>query len=194
MNINSQLMSESDAKQIGRPTDYRLEFCQRAADLCLHGATDFEVAQEFDVSVRTLYRWKAEHPEFRQALKVGKDLSDDRVEASLYHRAVGYSYNAIKIMQNNGAPVIVPYVEHVPPDPGAMSLWLSNRRREDWKIKQALEHSGPNGAPIQHEDMRDSNLRVIEQLSARLPSATPSPTAAPAEGAVDAKPDAGAVT
>ena len=156
----------------GRPTDYRIEFCEKAANLCIAGATDFEVAQALDVHVSTLYRWKAEHPEFRESLKVGKGLSDDRVEASLYHRAVGYSFNAVKIMQNNGVPVIVPYVEHVPPDPGAMSMWLSNRRRDDWKVKQSHELSGPNGGPI---ETKNADALTDEQLAVIASAGRPAP-------------------
>jgi hypothetical protein len=132
----------------GRPSDYQLEFCEKAANLCAQGATDFEVAQELGCHVATLYRWKAAHPEFRESLKVGKEASDDRVEASLYHRAVGYSYPAVKIMQNDGAPVLVEYTEHVPPDVGAATLWLTNRRGDSWRAKSSHEHGGPNGGAI----------------------------------------------
>lgn len=130
----------------GRPTDYLPDFCQRAANLAARGATDFEIAEDLGCCVRTLYRWKAEHEEFSQALKVGKDACDERVEASLYHRAVGYSYPAIKIMQYEGSPVTVDYTEHVPPDIGAITLWLTNRKGKDWKSKQAHELSGANGS------------------------------------------------
>ena len=41
-----------------------------------------------------------------------------RVERSLYQKANGYSYDAVKIFMPAGAkkPVYAPYVEHVPPD------------------------------------------------------------------------------
>lgn len=133
----------------GRPSAYQPEFCGKAANLYISGATDFEVAQELGVHPSTLYRWKAEHPEFREAMKLGKEAADDRVEASLYHRAVGYSYPAVKIMQNDGAPIIVPYTEHVPPDVGAVNMWLTNRRGDLWRAKQSLEHTGKDGAPIE---------------------------------------------
>jgi hypothetical protein len=132
----------------GRPTDYQPDFCQRAANLCAKGSTDFEVAEELGVCVRTLYRWKAEYPDFCQALKVGKEAADDRVETSLFHRAVGYSHAAVKIFQSDGQPLLVPYTEHVAPDVGAATLWLSNRKPEEWRVKQSLEHSGKNGGPI----------------------------------------------
>ena len=47
----------------------------------------------------------ATHAEFRAALKVGKEAADQRVERSLYQRAVGYHYDAVKILRRwNGLP------------------------------------------------------------------------------------------
>lgn len=134
----------------GQPTLYIPEYCEIVANFCAKGMTDFEVAQELRVHVCTLYRWKASHPEFCEALKVGKEAADDRVEASLFHRAVGYSHSAVKIFMPAGAdaPVYAPYTEHAPPDTGAATLWLTNRRGKDWRSKQSLEHSGPNGGAI----------------------------------------------
>lgn len=38
-------------------------------------------------------------------------------------------------MQDKGRPVIVPFWEHVPPDPGAAFNWLKNRRSDQWRDK-----------------------------------------------------------
>jgi hypothetical protein len=47
----------------------------------------------------------------------GKAEADNRVERSLYERANGYSYDAVKIFcDKNGNITKVPYIEHVPPD------------------------------------------------------------------------------
>lgn len=158
------------AKAKGRPTSYKDEFCQKAADLCVNGATDFEVAQALGVCVRTLYRWKAEHSDFCQALKIGKEAADDRVERSLYNRAVGYDYPAVKIMQDSGKPLIVPYTEHVPPDVGAVTMWLTNRK--GWRTKQSHEHTGANGGPIMTQsadDLTDEQLAVIASRGSPAP-------------------------
>lgn len=146
--------TDQEPSKGGRPTDYRPEFCEEVANLCIAGATDFEVAESLGVHVSTLYRWKAIHPEFRESLKVGKELADDRMEASLYHRGVGYSHPAVKIFMPAGAekPVFAPYTEHVPPDVGAATLWLINRRGEQWRAKQSLEHTGKDGGPIATRD------------------------------------------
>src|SRR5271169_4022957 len=58
-----------------------------------------------------------------------------RVERSLYERAVGYNYEAVKIFMpaNRAKPVIVPYIEHVPPDVTAGVFWLKNRDPQHWR-------------------------------------------------------------
>ena len=133
----------------GRPSKYQPEFAAQARKLCEIGATDEEMAEFFGVSVRTLYRWKLESEEFRQALKVGKDAADDRVEASLYHKAVGYTFAAVKILVHEGAPVYAPYREHVAPDTTAALFWLKNRRPDKWRDRREQVLTGPDGGAIQ---------------------------------------------
>ena len=87
----------------------------------------------------TIWRWRSRYPDFCNALKVGKHPADDRVEASLYHRAVGYTFNSEKVFQFQGEIIRAPIVEHVPPDVGAASLWLKNRRPAEWRDKQDVQ-------------------------------------------------------
>ena len=125
----------------GRPTNYKTEFAAQAEKLCALGATDMELAQFFEVDVSTVYRWKHTHPEFCEALKVGKDALDDRVERSLYQRAVGYTFNSEKLFHFQGLVTRAETLEHVPPDPGAAMSWLKNRRGGVWRDKQEVEHT-----------------------------------------------------
>lgn len=128
----------------GRPTDYKSAYVDGARKLGKFGATDAEIADFFDVDVRTIYRWKNTHPEFCQALKVGKDEADDRVERSLYQKAIGYEQDEVKIFMPAGAdtPVYAPYVAKIAPDTTAGIFWLKNRRPADWRDKQEHELSG----------------------------------------------------
>jgi hypothetical protein len=127
---------------VGRPTKYDPEYPEKARKLFEQGCTDREVAEFFGVHETTLRNWSAEYPEFFMALKLGKAAADDRVEQSLYRRALGYSHDSVKILQNNGEPVVVPYVEHYPPDTTAGIFWLKNRRPDKWRDVKAVEHSG----------------------------------------------------
>lgn len=136
--------------KIGRPTEYKPEYASQVEKLCRLGATEREIADFFGVSTVTIWRWSHRHDAFCNALKAGKEPADDRVERSLYNRAVGYSFESVKIFMPAGAtePVYAPYTEHVPPDVTAASKWLNNRRPDAWRDKQQHEHTGANGAPL----------------------------------------------
>lgn len=131
----------------GRPSKYKPEFAGQAEKLCKLGATDIEVADFFGVSDRTIYRWQADHEEFCQALKAGKDECDDRVERSLYHKAVGYTFDSEKVFQHQGEIVRAPVKEHVPPSDTAAIFWLKNRRPDQWR------------------DAKDVNIRKYDSMS-----------------------------
>jgi AAA domain len=64
------------------------------------------------------------------------------VERSLYERANGYNYPAVKIFMPAGSkqPVVVHYEEHCPPDVGAAFIWLKNRDPDHWRDVQNVEH------------------------------------------------------
>jgi hypothetical protein len=117
----------------GRPTVYRKVFAEQATKLCELGATDYELAKFFAVSTITLWRWKLSNEEFCKAVQVGKEKSDDRVKMSLYHRAVGYNFDAEELFSYQGEIIRANTVKHVPPDPGAALNWLKNRRPDEWR-------------------------------------------------------------
>jgi hypothetical protein len=133
---------------VGRPTKFKAEFVSRAEKLCQLGATDMEVADFFDIEVRTLYRWKAENEAFCQALKAGKDVADDRVERSLFARANGYEHDEVDIRVVANAIVQTPIRKYYPPDTTAAIFWLKNRKPKEWRETKAVELTGANGGPV----------------------------------------------
>lgn len=150
----------------GRPSTYAKGYVRQAEKLCEFGATDEELADFFEVNVRTIYRWQIDHPEFCQALKTGKSAADERVERALYHKAVGYKHDAVKIFMPGGAtePVYAPYVEHIPPDTTAAIFWLKNRRAATWRERSQHEVTGPNGGPVETKGSIDVAGLSLEQL------------------------------
>jgi hypothetical protein len=143
---------------MGRPSSYKPEFAKQAEKLCGLGATDQEMADFFDVDVRTLYNWKHSQPAFFQALKSGKEASDERVERSLYQRAIGYEQDEVKIFMpaNAAAPVYAPFRAKIAPDVTAAIFWLKNRRREQWRditeqrreVKHTYDFDGIGGEDL----------------------------------------------
>lgn len=142
------------AAKKGRPTSYKNEYAKQATSLAALGATDMEIADFFEVEVRTIYRWKHDHPDFCQALKAGKEASDERVERSLYQKAIGYEQDEVKIFMPAGAdkPVYAPYRAKIAPDTTAAIFWLKNRRSQEWREKQEMEHTGAIAINVTPDD------------------------------------------
>jgi len=123
-------------------TKYRPWMLKVIEQMCKLGAIDTEIAKALDVSVKTIYSWKKSQPEFCKVLKAAKSIADDQVVKSLYSRANGYSHPEEKAFQYLGKPIIVPMVKHYPPDTAACIFWLKNRKPNEWRDKQEIQHSG----------------------------------------------------
>jgi hypothetical protein len=126
---------------------YKKEYAAQARKLCELGAVDADVADFFGVNRTTLWRWAARNKELAEAMTAGKDIADNRVERSLYHRAIGYSHPDVHVSNYQGEITLTPIEKHYPPDTGACVFWLKNRK--GWRDRQ--EHTGADGGPIQTE-------------------------------------------
>ena len=139
----------------GRPTKYEDAYSSQAEKLAEAGWTVPEMANFFEVGASTVHRWFLDHPEFREAATRGREQCDERVERSLYQRAVGYEFRSEKVAINaQGEVTRAATVEHVPPEPGAALNWLKNRRPAAWRDKQEIEHSGEIAAPTAKDRAR----------------------------------------
>lgn len=151
----------------GRPTEYREEYCAQAQKLAKLGATDRDLAEFFDVSIRTIERWRVQHEDFCRSTQLGKAEADARVEKSLYHRAVGYTFETEKIFHNKGEIVRAQTLEHVPPDTAAAFIWLKNRKPEEWRDRMDHNHNHTLTIPQAFEDYirsiaQDRETKVID--------------------------------
>jgi hypothetical protein len=128
----------------GRPTAYQERYAEEGRKLCLMGATDAQMADFWGVHENTIGNWKRAQPEFAEAVRNGKMMADANVADALYHRAIGYSHPAVKILQREGHPIEVEYTEHYPPDTQAAFIWLKNRQPGQWKDVKSREVSNTN--------------------------------------------------
>lgn len=147
---------------VGRPSEYRDEYAAQAAKLCAFGATDDEMADFFEVHRATIYRWKLDHPEFCDAIKNAKEIADERVERSLYQKATGYDYTEeqaikIKVEQYKEEVEVTEVRRHSPADTTAAIFWLKNRRKDQWRDKQDIDHK---------HDVSDPLKALMERIAA----------------------------
>lgn len=119
---------------VGRPPEYKEEYAKQAYKLCLLGSTDEQLANFFEVSVRTINNWKRWHPEFLHALKSGKTMANAEIAHSLFMRARGMSLPFTHVSTYQGKVTLTELVEHHPPDVAAAKFFLANRDRDNWQF------------------------------------------------------------
>lgn len=148
----------------GRQTLYREDFHPRLARwmLARGDATLNEIAKMFGVTTRTLNNWRARYPDFDEACDEPPAMGVERVEASMYQRAIGYdvkvkntktSYDTRyqrPVDEATGQFIITGFeqtetIKHVAPDVSAMQFFLTNRAGDRWKTKATHEHTADEG-------------------------------------------------
>ena len=133
----------ANSSKIGAPKKYNKKYNEQARKLCLMGYTDTELADFFEVSVRSINNWKKDYPDFMHSLKMGKELADAEVTASLYQKAIGYSCKETKIATTEGKITDEKeYTKNYPPCPISIKYWLNNRQSTKWREKVEIEQSG----------------------------------------------------
>jgi transposase-like protein len=137
-----------------------LPIAQRAANM---GMTEFELAELFGVTRRTLHNWRREHSEFEQACRLGKDGPNNRVVAAIFQRAVGYEYTVKKTRVNKAGDLIEwEETTHVPADVTAGIFWLKNRDNENWNDRNGSGESS-------FENYSDAELaKIVREKAAKL--------------------------
>ena len=136
-NILSRTREVEDYKGL-----YKIEYREQARKLCALGAIDEDIANFFNVSLRTIYNWKNEFPDFANTLREAKLALDSKVVRSLFERATGYSHKDYKFATHGGKITDVrEYEKHYPPETAAMIFWLKNRQPALWRDKQHMELS-----------------------------------------------------
>ncbi len=65
----------SNLKLTGRPSHYKPEYCDEVVPLLAEGASIEEVGAHLKCGYTTVYQWMEMYPEFREAIKTGRELS-----------------------------------------------------------------------------------------------------------------------
>jgi hypothetical protein len=123
----------------GRPSKFDKIDWEIVKKMYNQGFTDLEVCRAIGIDESTLTKWKQNNKEFFTSLKGWKEKADEKVEKSLYERAMGYEHDDLYITQYQGEIISEKIKKKYPPDPTSMIFWLKNRKPEQWRDKQ--EHS-----------------------------------------------------
>ena len=101
---------------MARPTTYSPLIIPIVRACATFGATAEEIANYLNIPWGSFKRWIYAEPELREALKRGRDASDERVVESLYQQALAGNV-------------------------GAICFWLKNCRPGEWRDVQHLDQA-----------------------------------------------------
>lgn len=117
---------------------------KQAYQLSLLGLTNQQMADVWDIKLKTFEYWQKTRREFRIAIKEGRSLANAKVVDSLYQRAIGYSHPETKFFKvgkgKKSRIKPVHTIKHYPPDANAALKILGIRQRDQWADVQKVEH------------------------------------------------------
>ena len=158
----------------GRPTAYQPEFAQQAQKLARVGLTLSEIAEFLEVDERTVRRWRQAHDDFDQALKLGTEVANRRVEASLYQQAIGYWIEDEEIKVLRGNIVRIKKRRFIPPSVTATIYWTKAKMgwRDDGSPQAPPDPPGPSDTPKESPRERARRLAFILYQGGLKPGTT----------------------
>lgn len=126
---------------IGRPTKYRPEMCDKAISLMAEGDSKESVCADLGINKTTLYEWcnpEGDYyiEEFSNAIKEGEKLCQRFWENELKKATLGINKDA---------------------NPTLMIFNMKNRFRENWADMQTVNHNLKRSV----EDLSDEELAAI---------------------------------
>lgn len=112
----------------GRPSKYSPAYCNEAIEFLAQGYSITAFAGEIGVNRDTVYEWAEQHPEFSDALKIGK--------------AKTAKYWEDRLRSDDAAG----------PQVTAAIFALKNRVADEWRDKQEVQHGGNVQVSITGDD------------------------------------------
>lgn len=112
-----------EKRPVGRPSEYKPEYCQAIIDHMEEGASITSFAASISVARSSINEWMDRYPEFSEAVKIGKAKC-----AAWWEKAGRKSAT-----EGGGSATLVIF-------------GLTNMGADDWKQKQELDHKSSDGS------------------------------------------------
>jgi hypothetical protein len=133
-------------KNQGRKNDSKVDYWLTEDGLILlegwarNSTTKTEIADRMGITLSTLLKWCDKYEEINRAVNSTREVVDFMVENALLKAALGYRTTEIKVTVGkkviNGETVEMlkeTTTKDVPPNVNAATLWLNNRKFDEWK-------------------------------------------------------------
>jgi hypothetical protein len=128
-------------------TKYNKHLCKLAYEYAKQGLMDYEIFDNLKISHSAFYDYLNKYPDFYDSIKKGRQLAIQKVEGSLFKKAMGYTVTEksteVKVEADGTMkPVSVRNTEkHFQADMGAIAFFLKNKDPENWRDRQEIDHT-----------------------------------------------------
>lgn len=151
--LKEALDSREDIREWDEERNLRMAYA-----LSSRGATAIEIAQAFNVTPRTLTRWRQKCPEFDRALSMGIEAQLKVAEQTLFNVANGYVYEQERTIATKDGLTKVIEQKLCPPNPAMLRLFLEANKPEKY---------GPHAKAPERRDPISDLLRELEERGIR---------------------------
>ena len=150
---------------------YDENFPERAMDFASEGMTDSQIAYQLGVSRSSFYNYKQQHSRFAEAIDVGRDVIDSRVENRLLELALGNYTITIHVTDHEGRTRTT--VKDAIPNLKAIQYWLE---RSD-KRKGAKQEKLDKREKLEEQEIQVEQPQTKSITVSSVPAAAKTPPA-----------------
>lgn len=137
------------------------------------GMTEEQIAHKLGIGLSTIQLYKKENIELLDALREGTAELIEKLEETLYNRAIGIDYEETKTYveltpdskgkETKEKKKIERIKKWLAPDVDALKFALKNLHSGKWKEKQVLEHEEVNTLPHDEVERYLSEIRLQQE-------------------------------
>jgi hypothetical protein len=123
------------------------------------GLTEAEIAPFFGISTTAFRDVLQRNPELYEILMKAKEVPNQKVEAALYKRALGYQTREVTKTAGRETKVVI---KEFAPDVVADIFWLKNRDPKRWRDTIDMQFTLRDRLNRAHEALRGGHTPMIE--------------------------------
>lgn len=156
----------------GRNPKYDPDVMPKLAEgYAMDGCIDVQIAERLGIGVSSFYKWQKKFPEFREAVKRGKEPVNADLKMAMVKSALGYfvdeeqtvTFLDVKTRQPKAFKKIMTK-KYVPPSTTMQIFLAKNRMPELFRDVKRYELTGKDGAPVAVSSSPDLSRLSEEEL------------------------------
>jgi transposase len=168
---------KTEAKKVGRPSEYRPEMCEDVQKWTQEGIVNHEIAARLGITETTLYDWKNKYPEFSESFQKGENYRHRNVINALYKRCIGYEYTEVtkepvvvtkqvegqseKLLVDKKMVTTKKVKKQMAPDVNAIEFYLTNKLPDEFKHKSEVNNKISGNLTMRSEGLSEKEKAAL---------------------------------